>query len=94
MRADEVRDAGGLLGTELDGVTVLARDVHRAVAGRLFGVFGAAAVPARLLHDGIAAIAYSSTRLGVRVAPPVVGAAIAAYREHEPGELFLERTLS
>ncbi|HLY33603.1 MAG TPA: hypothetical protein VKQ07_03655 [Jatrophihabitantaceae bacterium] len=81
MRADELRASGALLGTELDGVTVLVRDVHRAVATRVFGLFGAAAVPARLMHDGIAAIAYSATRVGVRVVPPVVGAGIAASRD-------------
>jgi hypothetical protein len=81
MRRDEVRAAGALLGTELDGVTVLVRDVHSALARRVFGALGSAGRPARLLHDGIAAVAYSSTRVGVRVLPPVVGAGVAALRE-------------
>ena len=33
------------------------------------------------MHDGIAAIAYSATRIGVRIVPPVVGAGIAARRD-------------
>jgi pimeloyl-ACP methyl ester carboxylesterase len=36
-------------------------------------MLGAAAEPARLLHDGISAIAYTSTRVGVRILPPVIG---------------------
>lgn len=81
MRGDEVRESGALLGSELDGVTVLIRDVHKAVSRRLFAALGTAGVPVRVLHDGVAAIAYSSTRLGVRVLPPVVGAGVAALRE-------------
>ena len=75
MRADEARDAGGLLGTALDEVAEVARDVHRALAGRLFTLLGAPAVPAKLLHDGIATVAYTSTRLGVRWIPTALGLA-------------------
>jgi pimeloyl-ACP methyl ester carboxylesterase len=78
MRADEARDAGGLLGTALSDVADVARDVHKAVATRLFGLAGAPARPARLLHDGIANIAYSSTRIGLRLVPAVLGLAAAA----------------
>ncbi|MDT4938191.1 MAG: hypothetical protein QOG80_1862, partial [Pseudonocardiales bacterium] len=81
MRADEVRESGALVGTALDELAVLVRDVHKALARRLFGALGDVAAPARVVHDGIAAVAYSSTRLGVRVVPPVVGAGIAAHRD-------------
>ena len=74
MRGDEIKETGALLGRELDDLTVLTRDVHRAVADRLFGLLGSAGVPVRALHHGIATIAYGSTRLGVRVVPPVVAA--------------------
>ena len=57
-----MRDSGALLGTALDEFTELARDVHKALAGRIFGMFGTAARPARLLHDAIAATAYGGTR--------------------------------
>lgn len=75
MRRDEARETGRQVGTELDDLTVLVRDVHKAVARRLFGMLGDVGVPVRVVHDGIAAIAYGSTRLGVRVLPPAVGLA-------------------
>lgn len=78
MRGDEARDAGGLLGTTLDEVAALTRDVHRAVAGRVFGMLGPSAAPARLLHDAIATVAYGSTRLGVRWIPTAAGYAAQA----------------
>lgn len=72
-----MRDSGALLGTALDEVTELARDVHKALAGRIFGLFGPAARPAHLLHDAIAAGAYAGSRLAVRVLPAAVGAVAA-----------------
>jgi pimeloyl-ACP methyl ester carboxylesterase len=73
MRPDEARDAGGLLGTALGEVTEVARDVHRALARRLFGLAGGPGAPVKLMHDGISAIAYGSTRLGARTIPAVLG---------------------
>jgi hypothetical protein len=73
MRADEVRDAGSLAGTALGELTELAQGVHTAVVDRLFGLAGDAGRPIRLLHDGIAAIAYGSTKLGVKYLPPAAG---------------------
>ena len=81
MRGDEIKETGVLLGTELDDLTVLTRDVHRAVANRLFGLLGNVGKPVQLLHDGIAAIAYTSTRVGVRVVPPVVAAVTGELRD-------------
>jgi len=77
MQADEIRDSGALLGTALGEVAELARDVHKAVAGRLFGLLGDVAAPVRLTHDAISAVAYGSARLGVKVIPAAVGAASA-----------------
>ncbi|MEP7019543.1 MAG: hypothetical protein ABI808_02755 [Pseudonocardiales bacterium] len=82
MRGDEARDTGALVGTALGEVADLVRDVHRALAARLFAKAGAAALPARLVHDGISAIAYTSTRVGVRVIPAAIG--IAAMAKIDP----------
>ena len=82
MRADELRDAGALAGTALAEIAELAQGVHRAVAGRLFGLAGPVAEPVRLVHDGISAVAYGSTRLGVRYLPPVAGLLAGAL--HDP----------
>jgi pimeloyl-ACP methyl ester carboxylesterase len=78
MRGDEARDTGALVGTALGEVAEVVRDVHKALARRLFARVGAAALPARLMHDGISAIAYTSTRVGVRVIPAAIGLAAMA----------------
>ena len=78
MRPDEARDTGGLVGTALAEIAEVVRDVHKAAAGRLFGALGNGAVPVKLLHDGISAIAYTSTRVGVRWIPAAVGFAAQA----------------
>lgn len=88
MRGDEARDTGALLGTALGELAEMVRDVHGAIAGRLFGLIGAPARPARLLHDGIAAIAYTSTRAGVRVVPAAVG--LVAMTNIDPGAPSLQ----
>ena len=79
MRPAEMRDAGTLTGVALGEVADIVRDVHRAVAGRVFGLLGTAAAPVRLMHDGIAAIAHTSTRVGVRALPAVAGATVAEF---------------
>jgi pimeloyl-ACP methyl ester carboxylesterase len=81
MRADELRDAGALAGTALTEIADLAQGVHRAVAGRLFGLAGAPVEPIRRVHDGIAAIAYGSTRAGMKYLPPAAGFVAAALTE-------------
>lgn len=78
MRADEMRDSGALAGTALGEFTELARDVHKALAGRIFGLFGPIARPAHVLHDAIAATAYAGSRLTARMVPAAAGA-IAAH---------------
>jgi pimeloyl-ACP methyl ester carboxylesterase len=77
MQREETRDTGALLGAALGEVAELVQDVHRAVSGRLFGLLGRNAAPVKLIHDGVSTIAYSSTRLGVRVLPAAIGAVAA-----------------
>ena len=81
MRADEMRDAGSLAGTALSELAELAQGVHTAVAARLFGLGGDAIAPVRLMHDGIAKLAYGSTRLGVKYLPPAAGLLAAALQD-------------
>jgi pimeloyl-ACP methyl ester carboxylesterase len=83
MRGDEARDTGALVGTALGELADVVRDVHKAVARRLFARVGAAAVPVRLMHDGITAIAYPSARVGVRAIPAAIG--LAAMAKIDPG---------
>lgn len=81
MRADEMRDAGSLTGTALDEITEVARDMHRALATRLFGLAGRPGESIKLVHDGIAALAYGGTKLGVKYLPPVAGLIAGALQE-------------
>lgn len=81
MQRAEIRDGGALLGSALGEVAELARDVHRAVAGRVFGLLGPRVAPVRVLHDAISATAYGSARLGVRSLPAMTGAVAAQLSE-------------
>jgi pimeloyl-ACP methyl ester carboxylesterase len=83
VRPSELQDAGGLTATVLDELAVTTRDVHRAVAGRVFGLLDRGHVPVapvRLLHDGIAALSYGAVRLGVTAVPPAAGFVTGALR--------------
>ena len=82
MRGDEMRDTGALVGAALGELAELARDVHGALARRIFAWLGAPARPARLMHDGVSAIAYASTRAGLRLIPAAVG--FAAMTKADP----------
>jgi pimeloyl-ACP methyl ester carboxylesterase len=82
MQSAEIRDSGAVLGTALDETAELVRDVHRAVAGRLFGLLGKVGAPIRVLHDSITTVAYGGTRLGVKYLPTAAGAIAAA--RHTP----------
>jgi len=73
MRGDEMRDSGALLGTALGEVAEVAQGMHRAIAGRLFGLLGSPAAPVRLMHDGMSTLAYTSARIGMRVVPAAAG---------------------
>lgn len=75
-----MRDGGALVGTTLGDLAELARDVHKAVAGRVFGLLGPIAAPVRVLHDAISATAYGSGRLAVRTLPAAAGAIAAQTR--------------
>jgi pimeloyl-ACP methyl ester carboxylesterase len=81
MRSDEMRDAGILAGTTLSDIAEVAQGVHHAVARRLFGLAGKPAEPIRLMHDGIAAIAYGSTRFGVKYLPPAAGLIAGTFQD-------------
>lgn len=81
MRGDEMRDAGVLAGTTLDEVTTTARDMHAAIAGRLFGFAGRPGAAIKVAHDGIAALAYGGTRLGVRYLPRALGLVAGALQD-------------
>ncbi|WP_375485792.1 esterase/lipase family protein [uncultured Jatrophihabitans sp.] len=85
MRSDEIQETGALAGHTLGDVTTTIRDTHNAVAGRIFGLLGSVGVPAKVVHDGISAVAYTSTRLGLTYGPHAAGL-LAGALGRESGE--------
>ena len=69
--------AGGLAAEALGGAGAIVRDVHRGVAGRVFGMLGEVAAPVRLAHDGISTLAHASVTAGLRAVPKGGGRALA-----------------
>ena len=59
------------------GPAALARDVHRAVAGRAFGMLGVLGLPVRVAHDAISSLVYASVRGGLSALPRGGGEALA-----------------
>ncbi len=62
MQSDEARAVGELVGEAAAGLATQIRDVHRGVAGRVFGLLGKPAAPVRIMHDGISTAAYGGAR--------------------------------
>jgi len=77
VRSSELADLGRLGGDALARPAAAIGDVHRAVAGRVFGVLGLLGAPVRLLHDGISTAAYGGVRGAMRLAPRAAVAPLA-----------------
>ena len=78
MRAGELQAIGELGGKAIALPAVAVRDVHAAVAQRVFGSLGVLAAPVRVAHDGISKTVYATTGAALRT--PVGAAAKAAAR--------------
>jgi pimeloyl-ACP methyl ester carboxylesterase len=77
MRQDELRDVGKIAGAVLGGGVSLVEDLHRAIARRSFAASGATALPAGVMHDGVARVVYGGIATASRAAPRFLGAAAA-----------------
>jgi pimeloyl-ACP methyl ester carboxylesterase len=77
MLPGEIRAAGKLAGDAVAGPAALARDVHGAVAERVFGLLGVLGAPARFGHDRISKLAYRSAHSAIGLLPRGSGAALA-----------------
>jgi hypothetical protein len=62
MQPEEARAVGELAGEAAAGLATQIREVHRGVAGRVFGLLGRPAAPVRVMHDGITSAAYGGAR--------------------------------
>ena len=73
MTPAELRAASRLGGYAVAGLTSRIEQVHRAVAGRVFGQLPVAGAPVRVIHDTIAAGVYLTIRGSGMVAGVVSG---------------------
>lgn len=76
MRPEEIDAFGQLAGELAAGTTDRVREVHVGIARRIFHMVGPAALPVRIVHDGIAGLAYAGAREMTRAA--VSAGALAA----------------
>ena len=64
----------------------MVRDVHRAIAGRVFRALPRVASPVRLVHDMVAGVGYASVRVGHALAPRAAALVAAPLLEaRQPG---------
>jgi pimeloyl-ACP methyl ester carboxylesterase len=77
MRSAEISAAGKLAGQAIGGPAGLARDMHKAVSGRVFGLLGILGAPVRLAHDAISTTVYRSVHTALGALPQGGGAALA-----------------
>jgi pimeloyl-ACP methyl ester carboxylesterase len=81
---DEIGALGRRAGDGVDRLaTTPAQGVHAAVADRIFRNLGAAALPARALHDGISTAVYAGVRVGISTGARA-GALVAKARGTDP----------
>jgi pimeloyl-ACP methyl ester carboxylesterase len=73
VRRDEARALGALGGTALAQFGGLAKGTHVAASQRVFRALGPVGMPARLMHDGIAALSYGAVDKGLRAVPSIAG---------------------
>jgi pimeloyl-ACP methyl ester carboxylesterase len=62
MRREEVRALGELAGVAASDIAVQARQLHEGVSQRVFGLVGPGGAAVRVVHDGIAAGAYTGAK--------------------------------
>src|SRR5919108_587805 len=77
MLGKEIEAAGEIAGDVISGPAVLAMEMHKAAAGRVFDALGILGAPVRFVHDGISSAAYASVRSVLRRLPSRGGAAAA-----------------
>jgi len=77
VREGEIRALGEIAGRSIARPTAVARDVHRAVTGRVFGALGPLGIPVRALHDPVSSISYKTVATGLRAPLAAGGKALA-----------------
>jgi pimeloyl-ACP methyl ester carboxylesterase len=90
MRKRDIQAVGELAGEALGATGTLIADMHAGIAGRPFGILGPAAMPVRVIHDGVSGAVYRGVRGGLRAAAGG-GARLAALRAGDDGPPLVAR---
>jgi pimeloyl-ACP methyl ester carboxylesterase len=89
MRKAEIRSLGEIAAGSLAQSGVTAREVHSAVAGRVFGMLGPLGTPARVVHDEVSRASYGAVAGALR-APLRAGGNLIAERAREGSAALAE----
>jgi pimeloyl-ACP methyl ester carboxylesterase len=96
MRKSEIRSLSEIAAGSLAQPGVTAREVHAAVAGRVFKLLGPIGAPARIVHDGVSTASYRTVAAALRAPVRAGGRAISerargstALADTTPGSLAL-----
>jgi pimeloyl-ACP methyl ester carboxylesterase len=77
VREGEIRALGTIAGRSIARPSTVARDVHGAVARRVFGLLGPLGMAVRALHDPLSAVSYATVASTLH-APLVAGSRVVA----------------
>jgi pimeloyl-ACP methyl ester carboxylesterase len=91
MRKSEIRSLSEIAAGSLAQPGVTAREVHAAVAGRVFGLLGPLGAPARVIHDGVSTASYRAVATALQ-APVRTGGRMLAERAHEGSTALSDST--
>jgi pimeloyl-ACP methyl ester carboxylesterase len=62
----EIRALGAIAASSITRPTAVAREVHGAVTGRVFGVLGVLGAPVRAIHDPLSTLSYKAVGASLR----------------------------
>jgi len=77
MRKSEIRSVSEIAAGSVAQPGATAREVHTAVAGRVFKMLGPLGAPVRIVHDGVSAGSYRAVSTALRAPVRAGGRAIS-----------------
>jgi pimeloyl-ACP methyl ester carboxylesterase len=87
MRKTEIRSLSEIAAGSLAQPAATAREVHSAVAGRVFGMLGPLGAPVRIVHDGVSRASYGAVAGALRAPVRTGGRRIAERAREGPDAL-------
>lgn len=87
MTPNEAASTARLGGRVASGITAHVENVHQGIAQRVFGTLGPVASPVRVVHDGVATMAYRSIGAALKYAGVAAGTGLRAVVPANAGSL-------